>query len=82
MNASMRPRHKAAENRYEGEFAGGQPNGASMRPRHKAAENRVNPPPRASHVRASMRPRHKAAENNDARRSAPAIRSSFNEAAA
>ena len=38
--ASMRPRHKAAENHLVDDLAGGVVDAASMRPRHKAAENR------------------------------------------
>ena len=37
--ASMRPRHKAAENRVMVEGSGPPVSLASMRPRHKAAEN-------------------------------------------
>ena len=61
--ASMRPRHKAAENHGCPTMVALGASAASMRPRHKAAENTldgrdpINPGP------ASMRPRHKAAEN-------------------
>ena len=60
--ASMRPRHKAAENeaalrRSIKKYS------ASMRPRHKAAENGELLAPPGGAQGASMRPRHKAAEN-------------------
>ena len=42
LDASMRPRHKAAENDWQ--WIGDAPIGtASMRPRHKAAENLALP---------------------------------------
>ena len=64
MPASMRPRHKAAENRARRWRTGHDALQASMRPRHKAAENRLfGGPPGPVERRASMRPRHKAAEN-------------------
>ena len=80
-HASMRPRHKAAEN-YEGEFRDDMPNGASMRPRHKAAENRVAGLEVAPLLGASMRPRHKAAENRESEGTPGSRRRGFNEAAA
>ena len=62
--ASMRPRHKAAENQGRASARVPLDRAASMRPRHKAAENPVPPPGLAMGERvASMRPRHKAAEN-------------------
>ena len=61
--ASMRPRHKAAENAPPPSRKPPKTS-ASMRPRHKAAENRHRPARELDqHVPASMRPRHKAAEN-------------------
>ena len=60
--ASMRPRHKAAENEVHSVRIA--PNiAASMRPRHKAAENDAGVAPVYVRRPASMRPRHKAAEN-------------------
>ena len=64
IDASMRPRHKAAENPVRGGDGLCGVARASMRPRHKAAENPLGVDARADHVAdASMRPRHKAAEN-------------------
>ena len=60
--ASMRPRHKAAENAVE-DVEGLPELRASMRPRHKAAENDVGQLGLHRRHAASMRPRHKAAEN-------------------
>ena len=40
----MRPRHKAAENAFNGFMAVPLPDDASMRPRHKAAENELAAP--------------------------------------
>ena len=69
ITASMRPRHKAAENALVDWLAAPHVLIASMRPRHKAAENRPVPDRISRRDRASMRPRHKAAENP--RRSRP-----------
>ena len=80
--ASMRPRHKAAENDSQARALPRHARDASMRPRHKAAENDllevVVGEPRA----ASMRPRHKAAENAMTSATSSSASSSFNEAAA
>ena len=63
MAASMRPRHKAAEN-LRAFHDGADAERASMRPRHKAAENILLAVlPADIREAASMRPRHKAAEN-------------------
>ena len=78
----MRPRHKAAENRWiKGESALNQRR-ASMRPRHKAAENNQLAMTEHPFSTASMRPRHKAAENCQRNDNHDGPLSRFNEAAA
>ena len=66
--ASMRPRHKAAENLRMDRGSSRSGQYASMRPRHKAAENENDALRYVTRLFASMRPRHKAAENLHAQR--------------
>ena len=80
--ASMRPRHKAAEN-YLARMSTPVRLRASMRPRHKAAENSSPGEPTTTGDRhASMRPRHKAAENGADDELCQRDDARFNEAAA
>src|SRR5579875_1526197 len=81
VEASMRPRHDAAEN-LRVRLGTGRYVPASMRPRHDAAENPHGSLRRVAERAASMRPRHDAAENIGGGRRTAACPPRFNEAAA